>query len=297
MTESHQANAAAISIKDLSFDFGGPPILKHINLQVERGSRCLLLGANGAGKSTLLKIIGGKNLTKSPVLALGRDVFRDPGTGITYLGTEWANNPVVRGDIPVARLLKTLGANRHPERCAELLEIMDVDPNWHMHQVSDGQRRRVQIVLGLLEPWDLLLLDEVTVDLDVLVRADLLQFLVRETEKRQATILYATHIFDGLGAWPTHIAHVSLGEVKKVVDLQQPFPELEEIVRKRSAAAGSSMLHNSPLLLVVEKWLREDYKIANEARRNKDTGAIQTRWEVLSENMKQFGDKYYNYWN
>lgn len=129
------------------------------------------------------------------MLALGRDVFNDGTVGIRYLGTEWANNPVVRGDVAVSRLLKTLGATRHPERCAELLEIMDVNPDWHMHQVSDGQRRRVQIVLGLLEPWDLLLLDEVTVDLDILVRADLLRFLKKETETRHATILYATHIF------------------------------------------------------------------------------------------------------
>lgn len=50
---------------------------------------------------------------------------------------------------------------------------------------------------GLLQPWELLLLDEVTVDLDVLVRADFLAFLKEETETRGATIVYATHIFDG----------------------------------------------------------------------------------------------------
>ena len=37
---------------------------------------------------------------------------------------------------------------------------MDVSVDWHMHQISDGQRRRVQIILGLLEPWEILLLDE-----------------------------------------------------------------------------------------------------------------------------------------
>lgn len=102
----------------------------------------------------------------------------------------------MKADVPVSRLLRTLGAERHSERCATLLDIMDVDPDWQMHRISDGQRRRVQIVLGLLEPWTLLLLDEVTVDLDVLVRADLLAFLVRETQQRNATIVYATHIFE-----------------------------------------------------------------------------------------------------
>ena len=43
--------------------------------------------------------------------------------------------------------------------------------------------------MGLMAPWDVLLLDEVTVDLDVLVRHELLIFLKKETEERQATIL------------------------------------------------------------------------------------------------------------
>jgi CCR4-NOT complex subunit CAF16 len=80
-----------------------------------------------------------------------------------------------------------------------------------MHEVSDGERRRVQIVSGLMAPWEMLLLDEVTVDLDVLVRQRLLNFLVEECETRGATILYATHIFDGLDAFPTHLCHIQLG--------------------------------------------------------------------------------------
>jgi CCR4-NOT complex subunit CAF16 len=57
-----------------------------------------------------------------------------------------------------------------------------------------------------------LLLDEITVDLDVLGRADLMRFLVEECEQRGATIIYATHIFDGLEFWPTHVAYVARGE-------------------------------------------------------------------------------------
>lgn len=56
-----------------------------------------------------------------------------------------------------------------------------------------------------------LLLDEITVDLDVLGRADLMRFLVDECDTRGATIIYATHIFDGLEFWPTHVAHVARG--------------------------------------------------------------------------------------
>lgn len=57
-----------------------------------------------------------------------------------------------------------------------------------------------------------LLLDEITVDLDVLGRADLMRFLVEECDSRGATIIYATHIFDGLEFWPSHVAYVARGK-------------------------------------------------------------------------------------
>jgi CCR4-NOT complex subunit CAF16 len=66
-------------------------------------------------------------------------------------------------------------------------------------------------MLGLLKPFQVLLLDEITVDLDVHVRKSLLHFLKRETEQRGATILYATHIFDGLNEWATHLCRMSNG--------------------------------------------------------------------------------------
>lgn len=61
----------------------------------------------------------------------------------------------------------------------------------------------------------MLLLDEITVDLDVVGRLDLLNFFVEECEVRGATIIYATHIFDGLERWITHLAYVSEGRLQK----------------------------------------------------------------------------------
>ena len=60
----------------------------------------------------------------------------------------------------------------------------------------------------------MLLLDEITVDLDVLGRADLLAYLRAETEERGACIVYATHIFDGLESWATHLMYLANGGLK-----------------------------------------------------------------------------------
>lgn len=70
-------------------------------------------------------------------------------------------NPVVRGDIVVSHFLDSVGGYRHKERRDRLLDILDIDLDWHMHAISDGERRRVQLCFGLMIDWDVLLLDEV----------------------------------------------------------------------------------------------------------------------------------------
>ena len=89
------------------------------------------------------------------------------------------------------------------------MELLGIDREWRMHMLSDGQRRRVQLLIQLVRPFQILLLDEVTVSLDVCVRQDLLRWLQKESEERGATIVYATHIFDGLDDWATHLFYLN----------------------------------------------------------------------------------------
>ncbi|KAG0172800.1 CCR4-NOT regulatory complex component [Apophysomyces sp. BC1015] len=283
---------SSVEVRDLDFDYGGPAILRNLSLQLKPGSRCILVGANGAGKTTLLRILAGKRLVEGDVKVLGKSAFLDAPQGVTYLGTEWANNPVVRADLTVDYLLRSMGSSRWPERTKKLLDVLDVDITWRLHQVSDGQRRRVQLVMGLLQPWEILLLDEVTVDLDVLVRADFLQFLKQETEERGATIVYATHIFDGLGQWPTHVAHVADGTVLAIHDMDK-FEELEKIKEYHA----KHRILDSPLMGLCYKWLRDDrQRQMNVKQIDPSTGQPHTKWDDLSEDMQSHGDKFFNYW-
>lgn len=167
---------------------------------------------------------------------------------MTYLGLEWVLNPIVRTDIDVISLLDSVGGKAYPERKDELVEILDIDLRWRMHAVSDGERRRVQLAMGLIRPWRILLLDEITVDLDLLSRSNFLAFLKRETEIRPCTIVYATHILDNLAQWPSHLVHMHLGQVKDWGDMAK-F-KVDSIER-----SGNSQLGD----LVLE-WLKADLK-------------------------------------
>ena len=205
--------------------------------------------ANGAGKTTLLRLLSGKRLAPSGTVSIaGVDPFKDGLEGVTYLGLEWVLNPIVRTDIDVPTLLSSVGGNHYPERRDQLVEILDIDLAWRMHAVSDGERRRVQLAMGLLRPWRILLLDEITVDLDLLSRSNFLAFLKRETQIRPCTIVYATHILDNLAQWPTHLVHMHLGKVKQWGDMKS-F-DLDSIQQSGNSQLGDLVL----------KWLTEDLK-------------------------------------
>src|SRR5438552_16825889 len=69
----------AVEVHELTFAYeGGPPVLRKLSLTLQRGWRCLLLGANGSRKTTLLSLLAGRHLIDDKrVRALGRPVFQD----------------------------------------------------------------------------------------------------------------------------------------------------------------------------------------------------------------------------
>lgn len=241
----------SIEVSDLTYSFADSSLgVSNITLSLPPRSRTLLIGANGAGKTTLLRLLAGKRLAPSGAIQIsGVDPFKDGLEGVTYLGLEWVLNPIVRTDIGVVELLRSVGGDAYPARRDELVAVLDIDTAWRMSAVSDGERRRVQLAMGLVRPWTVLLLDEITVDLDVLSRAEFLAWLKRETETRDCTIVYATHILDNLAGWPTHLAHMHLGTVREW-----------GVTQKFLARLDGQETENSRLGLVVLGWLREDLK-------------------------------------
>ena len=242
--------APSIDVSSLTYSFpDGSSGLRNVTLHLPPGSRTLLIGANGSGKTTLLRLLSGKRMAPTGTVSIaGIDPFTSGLEGVTYLGLEWVLNPIVRTDIDVPTLLASVGGDYYIKRRDELVQILDIDLAWRMHAVSDGERRRVQLAMGLLRPWRVLLLDEITVDLDLLSRSDFLAFLKKETESRPCTIVYATHILDNLAAWPSHLVHMHLGKVK----------EWGEVERFHVRATRQS--ENSLLGELVLKWLKDDLR-------------------------------------
>ncbi|CCF57339.1 hypothetical protein KAFR_0C03470 [Kazachstania africana CBS 2517] len=272
----------AVEVDNLTYTFphNDKPSLYNIVLNIPWNSRTLLIGLNGAGKSTLLKLLSGKHLClNGRILVNGLDPFSPNSMHkdnedvqiTTYLGTEWCHMSIIDRDIGVLELLESIGYHHYKERGDNLIEILEVDVNWRMHKLSDGQKRRVQLVMGLLKPFRVLLLDEVTVDLDVIARSRLLTFLKTETEVRKCSIIYATHIFDGLAKWPDKIIHLKDGAIVSQLNYKADVEFVNDVGTGNTNGKVTFHEHNKPSVTVTKvnslhplavAWLKkENYKV------------------------------------
>jgi len=233
--------------------------LAGVNMELPMGSRCMLVGANGAGKTTLMSVVGGKHkVDPDSVRVLGRPAFEDTtlAADVALLTGNWTHTVAFAGhNVPyqameVSRLVASNSVGVDPARVAKLLKLLEIDQSWNLTTVSDGQRRRVQILCKLIKPFKILLLDEITTDLDLLARHDLLTWLREESEERGVTILYCTHIFDGLDGWASHIAYIRKGEMVFSQHVKKLAASLDVPEAQRARGWGT-------LFCAVQRWLLE----------------------------------------
>jgi len=226
-------------------------VLLDASFQVERGARMLVVGGNGAGKSTLLSIIGGRKMVPpAACLVLGRPCFHDTRLtqNVAYLGEWWTTDFYL--NCRVRELLTP--AQLESPHVAKVAEALAVNLEWIVNRVSDGQRRRSQLLIALADPKDVYILDEVTTDLDVIARDRLLELLRLESE-RGATVMYATHIFDNLDGWASHIMRVHQGEVTWCSTLGDCTPYQQHVEQCRIEG------NFNPLYRTVRDWVQGDW--------------------------------------
>ena len=229
------ASTSCISVDDLTFKYDNNVIFKDLTFNVEFNNRYVLAGLNGCGKSTLLKIIGGKTIADyNKVKVLDKDPFRDTSLNkdLTIITNNWGTqtmaysgyNMPLQSSLQVKEMMQAIKLE-FPERNQELLNILDINPEWKLNSVSEGQRKRVQLYLSLIKPFRVCLLDEITVNLDLLVKDRFMNYLRRETEERACCVIYVTHIFDGLDEWATKLLYmrtdrsIEVSDMKDVVSL------------------------------------------------------------------------------
>jgi ABC-2 type transport system ATP-binding protein len=208
----------AVHVRSLSKSYGQLQAVREVDLDVGYGEVFTILGPNGAGKSTTIEILEGHRKRDSGhVSVLGED----PGVA----GREWrAKIGIVLQEVSDAGMLtvtetvrmfaKCYKAVRVPKEVLELVGLGSVSES-KVRTLSGGQRRRLDVALGIINLPTLLFLDEPTTGFDPEAR---LRFwdLIRLLARGGTTILLTTHYLEEAAALADRVAVIADGRVVAV---------------------------------------------------------------------------------
>ena len=169
--EPEELSPPIINMEEVSVGYGGPPVLKHLNLRIDQDDRIALLGRNGEGKSTLSKLLAGK------LPAVGKFV-RSAKLRIGYFAQHQVDELYV-DETPLQHLMRQRPAEGQPKLRARLASFgLGADQaETAVARLSGGQKARLSLLLATLDAPHLLILDEPTNHLDIESREALVNAL------------------------------------------------------------------------------------------------------------------------
>lgn len=211
-----------IETKNLTKYYGESLGIKGVNLHVEEGEIFGFIGPNGSGKSTTIRILmgliyptwGEAKLFGKDAIKYGPEVRKDIG----YLPSE-----IFYYDKMKVKDLLSYSASFYgkdcTERIKELSDIMELDLNRRIEDLSYGNKKKVGIVQGLLHEPKLIILDEPTGGLDPLMQQKFFN-IIKEENKKGATVFFSSHILGEVQELCNRVAIIKDGSIIEVQDIK-----------------------------------------------------------------------------
>ena len=189
---------SVVSVRDLRKNYGAFTALDGVSFDIERGETFALLGPNGAGKSTTIEILEGyRDRSSGEASVLGVDPSKGgldwkARLGIVLQSTGESGNVTVR-----EQLTHFAGYYPNPRSVDEVIAAVGLEEKQKtlIRKLSGGQRRRVDVALGIIGRPELLFLDEPTTGFDPEARRQFWE-LIRSLKADGTTILLTTHYLD-----------------------------------------------------------------------------------------------------
>jgi ATP-binding cassette subfamily F protein 3 len=225
-----------ITLKDVDHAYGDLVVYRGLNFEAERGQRTVLVGPNGAGKSTLLKLLAGV----LPVQSGARELGHNAKVGY------FSQHRVEMLDSRQSVLETVLDMqNPVPEQVARtvlgsfLFRGDDVFKN--VEVLSGGEKTRLALVRLLLDPPNLLLMDEPTTHLDI----GSIDALVRALSQFEGTLIFISHDVHFIRAIATTVLQISAGQLTPYAGDYDYYLEKSRAVSARAALTAGTQLTNA----------------------------------------------------
>jgi ABC-2 type transport system ATP-binding protein len=214
-TTNTQTDGLAIEVRDLHKSYGEVEAVRGVSFEVSRGEVFCLLGPNGAGKTTTVEILEGyRERTSGGARVLGMDPARSQRELRDRVGIVLQQSGV-QTDLTVAELIEMYGryySRRRP--VDELIELVELGEKRDVRarNLSGGQRRRLDLALGLVGDPDLLFLDEPTTGFDPGARRQAWS-TIRSLCDLGKTVFLTTHYMDEAQHLANRVAVMNAGQI------------------------------------------------------------------------------------
>ena len=211
-------------------------VYQGLNFEAERGQRTVLVGPNGAGKSTLLKLLGGALPIQQGERLLGHNVrvgYFSQHRGDTLNLKHQVLESVLDSPNPVNEQIARTVLGSFLFRGDDVFKTVGV--------LSGGEKSRLALVKLLLDPPNLLLMDEPTTHLDI----GSIDALIQALHQYEGTLLFISHDVHFIRAMATTVLHISAGQLTPYAGDYQYYLEKSKATSARAALTAGEQLTNS----------------------------------------------------
>jgi ABC-2 type transport system ATP-binding protein len=212
------AGQVAVRVRGLRKEYGGKPAVDGIDLDIDHGEVFALLGPNGAGKTTTVEILEGyRRRNAGEVDVLGHDPGEDDPRYKSRIGIVLQSS-AESAELTVGEMVRHFAlyypSPRDPEDVLAAVGLTE-KRSARVRSLSGGQRRRLDVALGIVGRPELLFLDEPTTGFDPQARRAFWQ-LVRDLRRDGTTILLTTHYLDEAQQLADRVGVIAAGRLLAV---------------------------------------------------------------------------------
>ncbi len=293
--QPRRSGQRVITLEGVRQAYGAHVVYERLDLEVERGQRTVLVGPNGAGKSTMLKILAGMLPLEAGTVTPGHNLsigyFAQHRTEMLDLKrTVLAEAMETQTPVPEQIVRTILGS----------FLFRGDDVFKHVGVLSGGEKSRLALVKLLLNPPNLLLLDEPTTHLDM----PSIDALIGALSQYEGTLLFVSHDVHFIRALSSSVLHISAGKLTPYAGNYQYYLEKSGSLSARAAlvAPGNhrpdegATPESAPRQKMGLKEIKEQRRAEAEARKAANKAArdaknriaeVETEVHALEERQKE----------